>query len=98
MGSLEGGLNHTPRTSTTHPPSGLGNSIWFSAPDLRLARAAEAESVEPESQAQQRARAKFFDDVTSTDLRRWWYPVMLEEELQKGNVIGMTLLVRSMQE
>ncbi|KAJ3003919.1 hypothetical protein HKX48_001499, partial [Thoreauomyces humboldtii] len=103
--SLEGGLNHSPRPSTVaHPVSQQQASlastssafhnppIWFSAPDLRLARAAEAELVEPESQAQQRARAKFFDEVTSTDLRRWWYPVSVSEELSRSTVIGMTLL------
>ncbi|TPX55432.1 hypothetical protein PhCBS80983_g05318 [Powellomyces hirtus] len=98
--SLEGGLNHSPRPSTiahpvpTQPAPGMGATpaLWFSAPDLRLARAAEAELVEPESQAQQRARAKFFDEVTSTDLRRWWYPVSVSEDLGKETVVGMTLL------
>ncbi|KAI8821855.1 uncharacterized protein EV422DRAFT_527303 [Fimicolochytrium jonesii] len=96
-GSLEGGLNRSPRSSsrtTLAQPAPLTStpSIWFSAPDLRLARAAEAESTEPESQAQQRARAKFFDEHTSTDLRRWWFPVFLSEELRKGAVLGATLL------
>ncbi|TPX58757.1 hypothetical protein SpCBS45565_g07925 [Spizellomyces sp. 'palustris'] len=91
--SLETGLNHSPRSSTTTPsPLNQTPSIWFSAPDLRLARAAEAETVEPESQAQQRARVKFFDEVTSTDLRRGWYPLLMAEELAKGKVIGMWLL------
>ncbi|KAJ3152399.1 hypothetical protein HDU86_005577 [Geranomyces michiganensis] len=101
--SLEGGLNHSPRPSSlsyiaqpAHPPPapalGATPALWFSAPDLRLARAAEAELVEPESQAQQRARAKFFDEVTSTDLRRWWYPVSVSEDLGRSTVLGAELL------
>ncbi|KAI9106088.1 hypothetical protein DFS34DRAFT_589350 [Phlyctochytrium arcticum] len=86
-------LHHTPRSSnsTLHSLSQTPN-IWFSAPDLRLARAAEVESVEPESQAQQRARAKFFDEQTSTDVRRWWYPLVLAEDLETKKVLGTSLL------
>ncbi|KAJ3186561.1 hypothetical protein HDU85_007381 [Gaertneriomyces sp. JEL0708] len=92
-GSTRGSSSFRDRNQHVHAPGGAP-SVWFSAPDLRVARAAEADVVEPESLAQQRARARFFDD-TSTDMRRGWYPVMMSNELRggsKGDVVGMFLL------